>query len=262
MVNWDLLYAKISKYHYDYSLPVSEKYLNSHYRQFDADGKRCRIRVDAGKERVYYPEEGVSCNDWWGDIPSLNSQARERTGYPTQKPLALLDRIIKASSKEGDLVLDPFCGCATTCVASEKLKRKWIGIDIEAKAVEVLIDRLEKDGNINDGLKFKEQGVDFIHRIDIPQRTDIEIEVISKNVKEQLFKEQKGHCKACDVELDIWHFEVDHIIPKAKGGGDYYENYQLLCSNCNRVKGARPMEYLRAKIKTREKYIKKIQFGE
>ena len=103
----------------------------------------------------------------------------------------------------------------------------------------------------------------FIHRVDIPQRTDIpQISPDDKPMKERLYKEQKGRCKACDVQMRIVDFEVDHIIPKAKGGGDYYENYQLLCSSCNRIKGARPMEYLRAKILTRAKYIKKIQFGE
>ncbi|MFT4968057.1 MAG: DNA modification methylase, partial [Candidatus Deianiraeaceae bacterium] len=223
---------------------VSE-FSKSKYTKEDSGGKYKEIKHKDGKMYKQYIRMQQRCRDVW-QIPIINAMSKERTGYPTQKPLALLDRIIKASSKEGDLVLDPFCGCATTCVASEKLKRKWIGIDIEAKAVEVLIDRLEKDGNINDGLKFKEQGVDFIHRTDIPQRTDVEIEVISKNVKERLFKTQKGHCNACDNEMRIVDFEVDHIIPKAKGGGDYYENYQLLCSNCNRVKGARPMEYLRA----------------
>ncbi len=83
--------------------------------------------------------------DWWADIPSLNTQAKERTGYPTQKPLALLERIIKASSKKGDLVLDPFCGCATTCVAAEKLGRRWIGIDLSHKAYELVQERLKKE---------------------------------------------------------------------------------------------------------------------
>lgn len=222
------------------------------------------IREDNGKiERRKYLEnyQGKPMDNNWIDIP--RATGNEYTGYPTQKPLALLHRIIKASSKEGDLVLDPFCGCATTCVASEQLKRKWVGIDIEAKAVEVLIDRLEKDGHINDGLKFKEKGLDFIHRVDIPQRTDIpQILPTDKPTKERLYKEQNGKCKACDVEMRIVDFEVDHIIPRARGGGDYYENYQLLCASCNRIKGARPMEYLRAKIITRAKYIKKIQFGE
>ena len=73
------------------------------------------------------------------------SQSHERLGYPTQKPLKLLERIIKSSSKENDVVLDPFCGCATTCIASEKLNRNWIGIDISIKAYELVKERLNKE---------------------------------------------------------------------------------------------------------------------
>ena len=129
----------------DYKIPVTQKYLDSHYRQFDSDGRRCRIRVDAGKTRVYYPDEGMICNDWWSDIPYVNSQAKERTGYPTQKPLALLERIVEASSAKGDIVLDPFCGCATTCIAAERLDRQWIGIDVSHKAYDLVKDRLDKE---------------------------------------------------------------------------------------------------------------------
>ncbi len=78
-------------------------------------------------------------------MPSINAMAKERTGYPTQKPLALLERIIKASSNEGDMVLDPFCGCATTCVAAEKLGRAWIGIDISVRAYELVKIRIKKE---------------------------------------------------------------------------------------------------------------------
>ena len=78
-------------------------------------------------------------------IPYINSQAKERTGYPTQKPLALLERIIKASSNKGDMILDPFCGCATTCIAAEKLDRQWIGIDVSQKAYELVKKRLNKE---------------------------------------------------------------------------------------------------------------------
>jgi DNA modification methylase len=191
--------------------------------------------------------------DVW-DISILNSQSKERTGYPTQKPLALMHRIIKASSNQGDIVLDPFCGCATTCVAAQQLGRKWIGIDIEKQAAGVLVERLGDDAGL-----FK----DFIHRTDIPKRTDIAIEPPSPSVKQRLFTQQEGHCNACSIELPIHQFEIDHVIPKSKGGGDYYENYQLLCGSCNRIKGDRPMEYLRIKIRTREELLlKTISFGE
>lgn len=78
----------------------------------------------------------------WTDINPLNSQARERIGYPTQKPVALLERIMKASSNEGDVILDPFCGCGTTIAAAERLERKWIGIDVAFHAIKVIEARI------------------------------------------------------------------------------------------------------------------------
>ncbi|MDR1485537.1 MAG: HNH endonuclease [Planctomycetaceae bacterium] len=188
-------------------------------------------------------------------IPTINAMSKERTGYPTQKPLALLHRIIKASSNEGDIVLDPFCGCATTCVAAQQLDRKWIGIDIEKQATKILIERLSDDAGL-----FK----DFIATDQIPKRTDIKEIAPSETVKQRLYKQQDGKCNACGQDFEIRNLEIDHIIPKAKGGGNYYENYQLLCSSCNRrIKGDRPMEYLRMKIEVREKMLKdKIFFGE
>jgi DNA modification methylase len=209
--------------------------------------------AQSGKSYIKMNPLGRIPFDWWA-IPILTNSAKERTGYPTQKPLALLHRIIKASSKEGDIVLDPFCGCATTCVAAQQLNRKWIGIDIEKQAASVLVERLGDDAGL-----FK----DFVHRSDIPQRTDIAIELPSQPVKHRLFAQQDGHCNACAIELPIHQFEIDHVVPKSKGGGDYYENYQLLCGSCNRIKGDRPMEYLRIKIRTREAMLlQKISFGE
>ena len=190
-------------------------------------------------------------------MPSLNTMASERTGYPTQKPLALLHKIIEASSAEEDIIFDPFCGCATTCVAAQQLNRRWIGIDIEAKAADLLVQRLsgKREGGDKDIL-FK----DFIHTDRIPHRTDIKIEKPSISIKERLFAEQKRVCNGCGTQMDIRHFEIDHIIPKSKGGGDYYENFQLLCGNCNRVKGDRPMEELVAKLRAREGAVKKISY--
>ena len=196
---------------------------------------------------------GKQPDDWW-QIQPIAPSSKERTGYPTQKPLALLHRIINASSNEGDIVFDPFCGCATTCVAAQQLGRKWIGIDIEKQSVDILVERLSNDAGL-----FK----DFVNTTLVPQRTDVKIVEKSPSIKERLYKEQNGLCNACGTKFDLWNLEIDHIIPQAKGGGHYYENYQLLCGSCNNIKGDRPMEYLRLKIETRERLMKdKIIFGE
>ena len=202
----------------------------------------------------YYLDEGKIPEDWWTDINSIQPSSAERTGYPTQKPLALLKRIILASSNEGDTVLDPFCGCATTCVAAQQLQRKWIGIDLENQAVSVLIQRLSDAGRL-----FR----DFVATDQIPKRTDIKEVLPSESIRQRLYKEQNSKCNACGQNFELWNLEIDHIIPKSKGGGDYYENYQLLCGSCNRIKGDRTMAYLRMKIETRERMMKnQIFFGE
>jgi len=87
-------------------------------------------------------DRGVPVSDFWGDIPPVNSQAQERLGYPTQKPLALLERIVTASSNEGDIVLDPFCGCGTAIHAAQKLGRQWMGIDVTHLAISLIEKRL------------------------------------------------------------------------------------------------------------------------
>lgn len=93
-------------------------------------------------KRYLDEQRGLPLADVWTDIPPINSQARERLGYPTQKPIALLERILSLASNPGHLVLDPFCGCGTALVAAEKLKRKWIGIDITYLAIAVMKSRL------------------------------------------------------------------------------------------------------------------------
>ena len=93
-------------------------------------------------KRYLDEQRGRPLGDVWTDIPPINSQARERLGYPTQKPEALLERIIRASSNEGDVVLDPFCGCGTAVAAAERLNRRWIGIDITHLAITLIRHRL------------------------------------------------------------------------------------------------------------------------
>ena len=86
---------------------------------------------------------GTPVGNVWEDIAPLNSHAQERLGYPTQKPEALLERILRASSNEGDVVLDPFCGCGTTVQVAQKLNRRWIGIDITHLAIGLIKTRLD-----------------------------------------------------------------------------------------------------------------------
>lgn len=119
----------------------------------DADGRRYRERTNSnnGKTYRYYQDEGRGMNDWWTDLAVIPQNAAERLGYPTQKPRALLERIIKASTNEGDVILDPFCGCGTALDASVVLKRNWIGIDITHLAVGVIKKRLGDVHNLHPG---------------------------------------------------------------------------------------------------------------
>ena len=109
-------------------------------------------------KRYLDEQRGRPFGDLWTDIPPLNSQAKERLGYPTQKPEALLERIIRASSNEGDVVLDPFCGCGTAVAAAEKLGRRWIGIDITHLAVALMKNRLKTTFNIDAGKDYRVVG--------------------------------------------------------------------------------------------------------
>ena len=107
------------------------------------EGRLVYTKSGAPRYKRYLDEMmGTVVTTVWDDIPFINSQAQERLGYPTQKPEALLERILKASSNEGDLVLDPFCGCGTTVQVAQRLNRRWIGIDITHLAIGLIKKRL------------------------------------------------------------------------------------------------------------------------
>jgi DNA modification methylase len=118
--------------------------------ELEKDGRLVYSRNGFPSIKRYLDErEGTLITDMWVDVQVIQSQSKERLGYPTQKPVGLLERIIKASSNKGDLVLDPFCGCGTTLVGAQKLGRKWIGIDISPTACKLMQKRLRQEFKIN-----------------------------------------------------------------------------------------------------------------
>jgi len=130
------------------------------YNHIDADGKKYKISaLRNGKQEVVYMSDGVHATDVWSDIPVIRSK-KERLGWPTQKPIELLKRIIKSSSNEGDIVFDPFCGCATTICAAYELNRKWIGVDIAYHAIKrVVQNRLADFYGLNEGEHYEVAGI-------------------------------------------------------------------------------------------------------
>ena len=220
-------------------IPYSESVMGSPASRYDKSYRTNKVYSG------YRPnKQGKHPEDWWLIQPLMPSDKTERTGYPTQKPLTLLERIIKASSNEGDMVFDPFCGCATTLVAAEELRRSWVGIDISPKAAELVVQRIER----HQGLWHS-----IIHRTDIPQRTDLGAipRYNSTANRQKLYGLQEGNCAGCNSHFEARHLEVDHIISRGKGGTDHIDNLQLLCGNCNRIKGDRGMEYLKVKLQIR-----------
>ncbi len=173
-------------------------------------------------KRYLTPKSGAPVTDMILDIPPLSSAAKERLGYPTQKPRALLDRIIKASSNETDLVFDPFCGCATTLVAAEKLNRNWAGCDISPLAVKLVTDRLRE---------FEGKLWAKVLPMDKPsKRTDLGKLPNYRTNAHRLYGEQEGVCAGCNTHFPFRVMEVDHILPRTRGGNDHPDNLQLLCS--------------------------------
>lgn len=195
--------------------------------------------------RWHNNKKGKVIRDLWDDIATINTEAKERTGYPTQKPLPLLERVINASSNEDEWVLDPFCGCATTCVAAHKLGRRWIGIDISSVA-EILVRR-RIDEELGPEFLYNDNKPEFyqIHSsTDIPTRSGKKVD--PREYKPTLYGIQEGYCNGCGKHFHMRNLTIDHIVPRAKGGQDLETNLQLLCGHCNSTKGDRDMAYLKA----------------
>jgi site-specific DNA-methyltransferase (adenine-specific) len=198
--------------------------------------KETMARLDA-EGRIWYQEDktkrprykryldemaGIPMGSVWTDIAPLNSQAQERIGYPTQKPIALLERIILASSNEGDVLLDPFCGCGTAVHAAQKLGRRWIGIDITHLAISLIEKRL--NDAFGSSCKFDVHGTpkDLASAHDLAARDKYQFQwwAVSR-IDAQPFQQKK---KGADGGIDGIKFfndiegEARKIVVSVKGG--------------------------------------------
>ena len=266
-----LFYSKSDDYRFE--LPLDKSYLTGQMGHRVSDetfrdewGVYQNIRFSATLIKLYKDERGyftlAGCRDYW-NIDAVGRTSRERTGYPTQKPLALYERIIQASSQPGEVVLDPFCGCATTPVAAERLGRQWIGMDIWENAYAVVCERLKQEGLAlpEDAEPRQRKGQGLLTYGDItdtevaPIRTDgggmaaecramLPAGPAARRYPEPrtqhpiLLNDWGAFCQGCgrDYGFDPRALEVEHKRPRSAGGDDRYENLTLLCGPCNKVK--------------------------
>lgn len=145
-------YVKSKKYVFNSQyVPYRKEYVKGFFKLKDNDGRLYRIRNGKSEKKQYLDEsKGDKLPDWWTDVKPLYVAIgnKERLGYPTQKPLALLERIIKASSNPMDVVLDPFCGCGTAIISAHRLGRRWVGIDVNSNGCRLMQKRFENTFNI------------------------------------------------------------------------------------------------------------------
>ena len=156
-------------------------------------------------------------------------------------------------------MLDAFCGCATTLIAANNLHRQWIGIDKEKGAIKLLKQRLEDNEMGREiAVQLQQQGEQGKYkelikpptiRDDRPTRTDTAKKYSRKEMIDMLYGRTGGYCYICKEHFEKRQLELDHIVPKSKGGQDFIDNRALICGNCNRIKGNRPIEYARDRLK-------------
>jgi len=173
---------------------------------------------------------GAAVHEIWDDIPAINSQAKERIGFQTQKPTKLLERIIEASTGEGDLVVDPFCGCGTTIMASQMLKRRWIGIDITHLAISLIRSRLKEiHVQANKDYKIVGEPADFESARELAETNPYQFQwwalsLIDARPAGQTNENQEGK-KGADKGIDGWltfretdNLNLKRIVVQVKGG--------------------------------------------
>ena len=237
-----------------------------------ADNLIVKTKTGGYRKKHYLSEsEGKLVSDIWADstVPPIQGGSSERTGWATQKPLALLERIIKASSNKGDIVLDPFCGCGTACVAATNLGRQWIGIDQHPKAGVIMQDRMKKDAK----LAPEWGGVKILLEKDaakLPKRTDVAPFKKDERTKRTIYERQKGKCASGEFCLNgtdakpINFMDFDRKLSGKRGGGYTWDNVQLLCRTCNGSKGKKTWNTFIRELKRKkaDQLIKELESPE
>jgi site-specific DNA-methyltransferase (adenine-specific) len=198
----------------------------------DEDGRRYQDKLakSSGKYYRYYLDDPKIPEDWWIDINSIQSQSAERLGYPTQKPEALLERIVKTCSKEGDTVLDAYCGCGTSVAVAQRLKRRWIGIDITYQSISLILRRLEKTFGPEVLPQIKTDGIPrdmksaeaLAHKKDDRLRKEFEKwAVLTYTNNRAVINEKKGADAGIDARAFFKTGKLDNakIIFQVKSGG-------------------------------------------
>ena len=228
-----LLYAKGKGYLFN---PQREKSYLSHKYGFS------NVEIFQDGQGAYTM---VGMRDYW-DIPALRGNQPETVGYPTQKPVALYERIVNASSNEGDIVCDPFAGCATTLVAAEKLQRQWVGMDIWEGAHKLVEQRLRDITGLFGEVHYEtappvrtDDGETSAPFLRVKERIrEPEGKKMSRAEMYEFLLTQHGQkCQGCDRTFDDPRYlELDHNTPRSDGGINHVSNRILLCGPCNRLK--------------------------
>ena len=264
-------YSQTEDGRYYYDLPRGS-YTNESIERLDKEGRirwtkngnpRVMFFLDRDDQGNHYRKK--QRHDVWQDIPSLGQvNTSEKTGSPDQKPIELYKRFIEASSNEGDLVLDPFCGCATTIIAANNLNRRWVGIDRRVDARYHIItrlmgvtrkerERLEEFAIDKEWLQRQTQKYEIHYQTEPPVRTDDAADAPPElaqvyhtppeklhthaEMRELLVGEFGVKCWGCNFEPpDERYLHLDHITPKSDGGTNHIDNRALLCQPCNSKK--------------------------
>ena len=173
-------------------------------------------------KRYLDEQEGNPVGDVWTDILPIGAQAKERMGYPTQKPLALLERVIGASSNEGDVVFDPFCGCGTAVVAAEKLGRRWIGIDVTFVAIDLIVSRLASEFELKRNRQYRILGEpkDAYSALQLFEESPKQFEVWAVSLVAGVPQPEKSGDRGIDGKVYFQDLEGDlqFAVVQVKGG--------------------------------------------